>query len=360
MIIALIHFSTPLIYYQYAKMKWLSKPWNIKTDTHYCPHLSIIVPTYNESRTIKRKLENILREDYPSSLMEVIVVDSASNDGTADLARDWGRIHPELNVRVLEEKERKGKLRALLHAFGYVNTLSEFLIVSDADSEWQRGSVSETAKYFADPAVAVVTSSLSYSNNAGLESSYREYYNTIRVAESKEHSTPIQSGVFQAIRLSILGTIGLPLYAGADDSAIGSYLAFAGFRSIQVDDVHVSEPLRGHTFSTKVRRAQHVILNFLFTKSYAKRKGVYRKTAFDRIWIVEFWFNVLNCWLPAIVVALLLLSVSLAFNPAPLLIILVATIMVSIKPYRIWLSQQVYLVLGFLGNSLSRRELWNR
>jgi len=42
-----------------------------------------------------------------------VVADSASTDGTAEKARRWARTHPDLDVRMVEEPERRGKAVAL-------------------------------------------------------------------------------------------------------------------------------------------------------------------------------------------------------------------------------------------------------
>jgi cellulose synthase/poly-beta-1,6-N-acetylglucosamine synthase-like glycosyltransferase len=89
--LALTHFATPLAYYTYLKINWLNKPWNINRDPNYKPKVSVIVPTYNEAKFIEKKLEDIARQNYPKELLEIIVIDSASTDGTAELARRWAR-----------------------------------------------------------------------------------------------------------------------------------------------------------------------------------------------------------------------------------------------------------------------------
>ena len=46
--------------------------------------MTIIIPTYNEAEYIQGKLDNIYDQDYLKNLMEVIVIDSASSDETAE------------------------------------------------------------------------------------------------------------------------------------------------------------------------------------------------------------------------------------------------------------------------------------
>ena len=55
----------------------------------------------NEAKLIQRRLDNIYGQDYPKSLMEVIVVDSANSDGTAELVEEWVSKYRD-TVKVIE------------------------------------------------------------------------------------------------------------------------------------------------------------------------------------------------------------------------------------------------------------------
>jgi cellulose synthase/poly-beta-1,6-N-acetylglucosamine synthase-like glycosyltransferase len=115
-----IHFGIPLLYYFYLKSRYLNKPWNIKVDENYKPKVTIIVPTYKEAKFIWDRLDNIYAQNYPRNLMEVIVVDSASDDGTVDLVKKWASEHRDVDLKLVEEPERHGMVPALnyvLHHF---------------------------------------------------------------------------------------------------------------------------------------------------------------------------------------------------------------------------------------------------
>ena len=49
------------------------------------PTISVVIPTYNEHQYIGACLDSVLAQDYPSDLVDVIVVDGDSTDGTAAL-----------------------------------------------------------------------------------------------------------------------------------------------------------------------------------------------------------------------------------------------------------------------------------
>ena len=52
------------------------------------PFLSLIVPAYNESSTIVRKIHNSLALDYPPDRLEIVIACDGCKDGTPRLAEE--------------------------------------------------------------------------------------------------------------------------------------------------------------------------------------------------------------------------------------------------------------------------------
>jgi cellulose synthase/poly-beta-1,6-N-acetylglucosamine synthase-like glycosyltransferase len=359
-ILAGMHFGIPLFYYAYLKYTYLNKPWNIKINENYKPKVTIIVPTYNEAEFIWSRLDNIYTQNYPKNLMEIIVVDSASNDGTMDLVKKWSSEHRDIELKLVEEPERRGKLSAILESLKHVSSGSDIVIFTDADAFWELDALSKAVAYFADKSVGAVTSSITYCNKNEFENVYREYYNIIRVAESKVYATPIHNGPFLAIRAELIRKFGLPVFAGSDDSSFGSYIALLGSRAIQVDNVTVNEPVRGSQFRRKVRRAQHLVLNFLKTKQYAKRMGFYNPTKlFEKIWKMEWWLHLVNPWL--LLVSMSLLVISAFYSSLTALILLgIGLMLLVLRPYRTWMLQQFYLIMATMRNLWTKETIWSK
>ncbi len=360
LVLAGVHFGVPLLYYWYAKTKWLPKPWNIKTHPDYKPKVTIIIPTYREAEFIWNRLDNIYAQDYPRSLVEVIVVDSASDDGTVDLVKKWTSEHRDVNLKLIEEPERKGKLSAVLKSLKHVSSESSIVVFTDADAFWEPDTLNKATTYFADPSVGAVTASITYSRDDVFENVYRNYYNVVRVAESKIYATPVHNGPFLAIRTELLRKFGLPTFPGSDDSSFGSYIALLGFRAIQVDDVAVIEPVRGSQFRRKVRRAQHLLLSFLKTKRYTKKLGVYRYTkSFEKIWKVEWWLHVVNPWLLLACAILLVMGAFYGFLNA-IILLGIGLMLLVLKAYRMWVLQQLYLVIAAVRNLWTKEIAWSK
>lgn len=91
------------------------------------PLLSVIVPVYNEAKTIREILEKI--NDIPID-KEIVVVDDGSCDGT-------GRILSGLqhrNMKAIHHSSNRGKGAAFLT--GLANAGGQFVIIQDADLEY--------------------------------------------------------------------------------------------------------------------------------------------------------------------------------------------------------------------------------
>lgn len=53
------------------------------------PRVAIVIPTLNESATLHQTLDALMRQDYPASLQEILIVDGGSTDGTRDIAMSF-------------------------------------------------------------------------------------------------------------------------------------------------------------------------------------------------------------------------------------------------------------------------------
>jgi cellulose synthase/poly-beta-1,6-N-acetylglucosamine synthase-like glycosyltransferase len=355
-----IHFGVPLAYYYYAKTRWLPKPWNIKVDENYRPKVAIILPTHNEAEFIWNRLNDIYAQNYPRNLVEVIVSDDGSDDGTVDLVKKWAFEHRDVDLKLVEERKWKGKLSAVLESLKHVSSESSIVVFTDADVFWEPDALNKATKYFADPSVGAVTSSIVYFDSTTFENIYRNYYNIIRVAESKIYATPVHNGPFLAIRTELLKKFGLPKFPGSDDSSFGSYIALSGFRAIQVDDITVREPIRGSQFRRKVRRAQLLLSNFLKTKQYAKKLGVYRHTKpFEKVWKIEWWLHVINPWL--LIICAILLATNTFYGSFTALILLgIGLMLLALRAYRAWILQQFYLIIAAVRNLWTKEIAWSK
>lgn len=99
------------------------------------PSLSIVIPAYNEARTIQAILENVLAVELDRSVeKELIVVNDCSTDETERQVLAFQQAHPQAPVVYLKHAVNQGKGAAL--RTGFRAATGDFVIVQDADTEY--------------------------------------------------------------------------------------------------------------------------------------------------------------------------------------------------------------------------------
>ncbi|WP_460622505.1 glycosyltransferase family 2 protein [Hymenobacter tenuis] len=97
--------------------------------------LSIVIPVYNESRTIHQILD-LLRELklVQDISKEIILVDDCSSDNSVAAIEAYAACYPELGLRLLRHAVNQGK-GAALHT-GIREATGDYVIIQDADLEY--------------------------------------------------------------------------------------------------------------------------------------------------------------------------------------------------------------------------------
>jgi len=94
--------------------------------------ISIIIPVYNEERTIEILLDRVINKQLNRLKKEIIIIESNSTDSTREIVKRFVKDHPETKL-VLEEKPR-GKGHAVRNGFN--EATGDFIAIQDGDLEY--------------------------------------------------------------------------------------------------------------------------------------------------------------------------------------------------------------------------------
>jgi glycosyltransferase involved in cell wall biosynthesis len=101
--------------------------------------VSVVVPIFNEEKTITKVLETILEQHL---VTEVVVVDDCSRDATHQRVLEFAREHPA--VRLYHHEVNQGKGAALRTGFQQVH--GDVVIIQDADMEYDPAEYGKVLK----------------------------------------------------------------------------------------------------------------------------------------------------------------------------------------------------------------------
>ncbi|MEI8174487.1 MAG: glycosyltransferase family 2 protein [bacterium] len=119
------------------------------------PSVSVIVPCFNEEKSVAKTINSLLNLDYPKDKLKIIVVDDGSQDKTWEVIQQFNKIS---NIKLIK-KVNGGKFTALNLGLEYVDT--EFFSCLDADSIVKSCAMKKIMKYFVETdTMAVIPSAL--------------------------------------------------------------------------------------------------------------------------------------------------------------------------------------------------------
>jgi cellulose synthase/poly-beta-1,6-N-acetylglucosamine synthase-like glycosyltransferase len=263
------------------------------------PTVSVVLPTYNEERIVEAKLDDLLDLDYPMEKVEVVVVDSSTDD-TREIIREYFADRNAPDLVLLEEDERRGLAPALNDA--YAAASNEMVVKTDCDSKLAPDALWEATANLADADVAAVTGrNVEVLGGSEVESGYRGVQAYIQQLESHLDSTLIFHGPFSAFENDAI--VPIDPDSLADDTELALKIRRQGRRvvfdpAVQYMEASHSEFVKRR--KQKDRRGMGLIRLLVQHRDALGKYGKYGTVVLPFNW----WFMVVSPWLLAVTLLL--------------------------------------------------------
>lgn len=252
-------------------------------DYTYKPKVSVIISAYNEEKVIEKKLNNIIKTDYPD--FEVIIANDASNDRTVELSENFIKSHPNFDIRVNTVRNHLGKTNAQDEAVEVAK--GEILVFSDANSIFKEDAISELVSYFTSDDIEYVCGSLIYKEDETAsvvaENTYWNMELTMRKIESNIKTIAAGNGAIYACRKKDYRNYDL---VSSHDYEMPLHAALNDKRALYNEDALAFEKAGSTTsdeFKRKVRMQRRILTNI--------RTNLRRLNIFKYGWFSFFHFN---------------------------------------------------------------------
>lgn len=280
LLVALLYLCYLIILSYYNKKKEF-----INDLSGYIPSVSMIIPMYNEEKTIINKINNIESLDYPEANLEVIYVDGRSTDDTFEVVNNK-IARSRFDSKVIREETRGGYNGGI--KLGINKSKHDVLIFTDSASYYYPDTINELVKFFNDDEIGAVTGRQIVENieeeNIGpkLEYVYRDFYDYMRMGETRIDSTLDMKGEILAVRKKICESI-LPNLDKSPNACFDACVPYQskimGYRAIYNPDAKYFEYSPKSYSDRMIQQSRRAALligsmlvyrNMVFKKAYGK------------------------------------------------------------------------------------------
>jgi len=224
--------------------------------------ISIIIPAYNEGDVIEAKIKNLSEINYPSELMEVIIIDDCSEDQTRDKALSaLKRYH--IQGRVFTNTCRQGTNAN--YNQGFKSASNSLIITTDADVVFEKDALQYILSVLGEGKVGAACGELvpligDKTLSTGIEKPYRDVFGKICGWESYLHSSYCFNGPLIAVKSEAVDRISPT--KGASDTNIALAAIEKGYQTKYVPEAKFYEWIaskHGQQQRQKIRRATRLL-----------------------------------------------------------------------------------------------------
>jgi hyaluronan synthase len=189
-------------------LKWSVPGAAVEKDYAYQPTVSVLMPCFNEGKTVYETIESISKSNYPNDKFEVIAQDDCSVDDSYEWMLGAQRDFTNIRIRLGRNTANSGKARTVCNALK--DSTAELIISIDSDCIFHEDAIRELAACFSEPKIGSVGGRVGVRNpnentiTAIQTFLYYAAFQIYKIPENWTRSVGCISGCLFAIRRELL------------------------------------------------------------------------------------------------------------------------------------------------------------
>jgi hyaluronan synthase len=189
-------------------LKWSVPRAAAQKDYSYQPTVSVLMPCFNEGKTVYETIESISKSNYPNDKFEVIAQDDCSVDDSYEWMLKAQRDFTNIRIRLGRNTANSGKARTVCNALK--DSTAELIISIDSDCIFHEDAIRELAACFSEPKIGSVGGRVGVRNpnentiTAIQTFLYYAAFQIYKIPENWTRSVGCISGCLFAIRRELL------------------------------------------------------------------------------------------------------------------------------------------------------------
>jgi cellulose synthase/poly-beta-1,6-N-acetylglucosamine synthase-like glycosyltransferase len=247
------------------------------------PRIAVVVPTLNEERFIRSKLNDLRRTDYPCDHMTVVVADGGSRDATATLVQR--ELEEGAALCLLRLPGSRSKADQIKQALSVLD--QEIILITDADARLEPSCIRELVTLLMqDPLTGLVGATVQPHTQLLEERIHWWFLNYLWWLEGEVLSSALVSGVCFAARREVLQTL---LPGAATEDAHLALAAGAHGRRVRICRRARATELRvphtsGELVQFRLRRGSAYLCELVRSLGYASAPVGWKLSRHIRLW----------------------------------------------------------------------------
>ncbi|AYL98237.1 glycosyltransferase family 2 protein [Mucilaginibacter celer] len=159
-IISVFSISLYVVLLIYLRIGWAKATVRHVPGPSFKTRVTVLIAARNEEANIGKTIQDLLEQDYPKHLVEIIIVDDHSTDSTADIIRSYEPQGVKLLQLKLGEVLNSYKKKAIAEAIKL--STGDFLMATDADCRMGKSWISTVVGFYEQNNLVMISSPVTY------------------------------------------------------------------------------------------------------------------------------------------------------------------------------------------------------